>query len=170
VQLGEGKKVASNSQGWFAFSHVAPGPAEVRLDLSNLPASWMVAEPHQRVMVGRYKTVQLPFPLLRAGSLRGVVFIDGNGDGVFQPHEEPLEGVAVVLSPGDDFRKTNADGEYLFEHLFPGGYLLAVYEEDLPKGYELASKAPLVVTVQPEQEASGADFAVRLIPGPGQDL
>ena len=42
-------------------------------------------------------------------------------------------------------------------------------EEDLPKGYELVSKTPLVVTLVAGEEASKADFAVRLIPGPGQD-
>ena len=169
ARLGEGKKVASNAQGWFAFSRVAPGLAEVHLDLSDLPASWMVMQPHQQVTVTRYHTARLSFPLVQAASLRGTVFIDGNGDGVFQPQEEPLEHVAVILSPSDDFRKTNPDGEFQFEPLSPGGYLLSIYEEDLPKGYELVSKTPLVVTLVAGEEASKADFAVRLIPGPGQD-
>ena len=38
------------------------------------------------------------FPVVKAASIQGSVFIDANGDGIVQEAEEPLEGIAVVLS------------------------------------------------------------------------
>jgi len=64
------------------------------------------------------------------GSITGIVFEDTNGDGIWQPDEPTLEGMAVYLDlpgglEGDEnkpFALTDANGKFRFDGLTPGPY------------------------------------------------
>ena len=90
------------------------------------------------------------------------MFIDANGDGIFQETEEPLEQIAVILSPGEQFRRTNSDGIFRFEQLLPGPYTVTIYREDLPKGYELAAEDHVTLELAAGQDVRDVHFAARL--------
>ena len=167
VQLVDRRRtVLTDEQGRFAFTRVAPGTHELQVDLSNLDPVWTTPQMHRTVKVGKRKTVHIPIPIIQGGAIRGLLFIDANGDGIFQDTEEPLENVVISLRPAEDFRKTDGDGIFLFEYLVPGGYTVEVNPESLPTGYELASPGAAEVAVDAGGEAAVA-FAVRLA-GPVQ--
>jgi hypothetical protein len=156
------RRAATDAQGRFAFGRVVPGTQAVQLDLSNLDPAWSAPQPKREVAVRRRRTARLAFPLVRGGGIRGKVFIDENGDGAFQETEEPLEGIAVILLPAEDFRRTDADGAFQFDYLAPGDYTVKLYVEDLPGGYELTSSQTVEATVRPGQVTEAMEFAVRL--------
>jgi hypothetical protein len=118
--------------------------------------------PRRQVSVKAQREAQVDFALIQGGRISGHVFIDANGDGVFQDLEEPLEGIAVVLQPGDEFRRTDADGAFVFEEIMPGDYALSVHAKDLPGGYALASSEPMPVAIDTAEDVAGADFPVRI--------
>ena len=74
--------------------------------------------------------------LVGPGELRGTAWLDGNSDGVRQPWEAPLAGVAVTVDGVTLL--TDRDGRYAFAGLAPGTYAVAVA---LPAG--------LTVTLNP---------------------
>ena len=121
-----------------------------------------MAAPAQTVEVGRNRHATVYFPLVASSSIEGRVFIDGNQDGFFQETEEPLEQIAVILNPGEQFRRTNADGAFRFEQLLSGPYTVTMHREDLPKGYEPASEEHVALQLAPGQHASGVNFATKL--------
>ena len=162
LALGGDREIVTTSQGRFAFTRVTPGSQRVSVDLATLPLDWTLAAPSQTVTVGRNKRVTVLFPLVAASSIEGRVFIDGNGDGLFQETEEPLEQIAVILSPGEQFRRTDSDGVFRFEQLLPRPYTVRVYREDLPKGYELASDERVAVQVTAGRHVRDVGFAARL--------
>ncbi|MFO0953520.1 MAG: SdrD B-like domain-containing protein, partial [Isosphaeraceae bacterium] len=72
-------------------------------------------------------------------SLSGFVYVDANNDGLRQPAEAGLSGVAVMLTGTDDLNRpvrltttTAGDGSYLFLNLRPGTYTVA---ETQPSAY-----------------------------------
>ncbi len=156
------RKALTDARGRFAFTRVVPGAHALRLDLSNLDPLWTTPQARRALTVRRRRTVQVAFPLVRGASLQGLVFIDANGDGLFQETDEPLEDIAVMLLPDEDVRKTDAEGIFLFEYLLPGAYTLRVLSDQLPLGYELGSPETVRVTLDAGERVEGVGFAVRL--------
>ncbi len=80
--------------------------------------------------------VDYDFCELPPSSISGVVYVDANHDCVRDEDEAPLEGVVIQLRDtlGNVLRttKTNSDGEYHFDELAPGEYV--IFEEQ-PDGF-----------------------------------
>ncbi|MBI3009831.1 MAG: hypothetical protein HYY57_02475, partial [Candidatus Omnitrophica bacterium] len=165
VRVGD-QEVLTDDQGRFKFPRAVPGVQRVILDVANLDPTWVPQESEQMVDIKRYRPTVISFPLTKATSIRGAVFIDDNEDGIFQEHEEPLEGIAIVMKPDEQFRRTDANGEFFFDHLRPGRYRIEIYTADLPTGYESFSTSVVEVEAVGEEGVRDVNFAVRLIPGP----
>lgn len=107
-----------------------------------------------------------------SSSLRGEVFADLDGDGTRDPDEEPLSGWKVFLdidgngtpSNGEPELLTDANGQYAFNGLLPGGYTVAIV---IPAGF--AQTTPPsdthIVQLGEDETVSGLNFgAQQLLP------
>ncbi|QGJ68433.1 Hypothetical protein PBC10988_0920 [Planctomycetales bacterium 10988] len=81
--------------------------------------------------------IEYDFAELPPSSLAGTVFDDLDNDGIQDPGEPGLEGVTITLIGTDDRGnpvqlqvQTDADGNYLFENLRPGEYILLEAQPD----------------------------------------
>jgi hypothetical protein len=112
------------------------------------------------------------------GSIGDYVWYDENGDGVQDSDETGLADITVLLyeddgngtyEPGTDAlimtTTTGSDGEYLFEYLSAGNYLVIVDtgDDDLPtdgfgERYYLTTDNPHPVTLVTSQDYEDADF------------
>ena len=95
-----------------------------------IPNSWLTDE--ISVTLGTTSFTKLGFGEVKAVSLAGSSFIDGNGDGAFDPDEAGAEGAIVSLEGVDDTgaRVTRqaeiaADAVFSFGGLRPGNYKVA---------------------------------------------
>ncbi|MCH9697227.1 MAG: MSCRAMM family adhesin SdrC [Gammaproteobacteria bacterium] len=68
------------------------------------------------------------------GVIKGRVFIDSNGDGLFQADEKPLGGVILQVEGTRLMLRTDPDGYYTIANLPTGSYRLTVDERRLPLG------------------------------------
>jgi hypothetical protein len=91
------------------------------------------------VTLGSTDSTNNNFGEIKAASLSGFVYLDPDNDGVMQPGENGIGGVAISLSGTDDLgndvaltQTTAADGSYHFASLRPGNYTL---KETPPSGY-----------------------------------
>ena len=166
VRLADQREALTDAQGRFSFFRVVPGKQEIELNASSLDPALTAVRPRRPITVKRHRTLSVDFPLIKTGSMSGHVFIDENSDGAFQDTEEPLEGIPVILQPGqpgEQFRRTTGDGEYQFEDLLPGRYTVQLHTEDIPAGYQLASPQAATADVAAGQEVKAVNFAVRLV-------
>lgn len=110
--------------------------------------------------------------LVAVGSIGDFVWHDANGDGVYNPGEEPLAGVRLELwwdSDGDGVcetyigdRITDSAGRYLFDGLGVGTYEVRVDDSTLPWAAVLsAGTDPHRVTLSPNEHYRDADFGYR---------
>lgn len=68
------------------------------------------------------------------GILKGRLFLDANGDGLFQEDEKPLAGVILKLDGTKLALRTDADGYYTIANLPTGSFRINVDEKQLPLG------------------------------------
>lgn len=75
------------------------------------------------------------FGLVLSSSINGTVFLDNNGDGIFDPGDTPLPGINVTLYDINGYlgsSVTGADGKYSFTSLYPGTYNVTYDASGLP--------------------------------------
>ena len=121
-----------------------------------------------RIPVGPGQTlVDYDFYEWQPGTLAGSVFIDGDGDCLFDAGEQPLQHVRVQLLDSDGAvvaeTQTDAAGAYRFTHLQPGQYRI---REIQPAGWyqggqRLGSGGGVIL---------GEDLMGQIQVGPGQNL
>ena len=80
---------------------------------------------------------------LPPASIAGTVYVDADGDCVYDPEESPLVGVTITLRDASGATvgttTTDADGNYSFDDLAPGEYSVT---ETQPDGYYQGDQVP----------------------------
>jgi hypothetical protein len=82
------------------------------------------------------------------GTISGVVFIDEDGDGEYDPGEPVLEGVTIGVANGEIILETKTDGAGAFVfNVEPGVWQGVIYP---PQGYSVINDATREVEIEPE--------------------
>jgi hypothetical protein len=82
------------------------------------------------------------------GTIHGMVFIDEDGDGEYDPGEPVLEGVTIGLTNGEIILETKTDGAGSFVfNIGPGVWQGVIYP---PQGYSVINDATRQVVIESE--------------------
>ncbi len=107
-------------------------------------ATWTSSDPAFIVIGSDLATVNDPVACACGGPLSfgNHVWSDEDGDGVFDPEEDGIGGVTVILYNADGSvyatTVTDADGQYVFTDVPPGNYYLELDFGTLPNGSEVS--------------------------------
>jgi len=121
----------------LAFSPAQNVQLSLGFDISFLTLG--PANASKTLTLGINSRIGLPLPFAIKGRVEGTVWVDANGNGVFDPNEEPLSG--LVVNASGSRVSTNAQGFYRTPPLEPG--TLSVNLEQLPAGLAPALSLPL---------------------------
>jgi hypothetical protein len=99
--------------------------------------------------------------LAQSGAITGIVFADGNGNGVYDPGEQGVGNVGITFSGvGDPVSgATNADGSYFFTANL-GTWTVTISP---PAGFEVVNGASQSVNVAAAEQSLVLDFGLRPI-------
>lgn len=113
---------AVNADGEYEFRNLPPGSYLLELDLDSLPPDFQPpAQTSWTLKVVPLRGTYLDVALSAQRAVSGVVFVDTDGDGQFDPQkDEPVEGARVVA--GGVEAVTGRGGAYILRHL-PAGKL-----------------------------------------------
>jgi hypothetical protein len=98
-------------------------------------------------------------PGAAAGSIRGSVFLDDNGDGVRSASELPAANVTVVLD-GRYSVRTDSQGNFEFPRVAAGAHEISVVPDNLPLPWFLDEGTTTTIQVR-VREASRVDIGAR---------
>ena len=161
---------STNSTGQYGFSNLPTGSYIVLVDSLDpqFPASVQQTQDFdgradhkaQVSLTASLTTVDFGYQPVGSGSIGDQVFIDANGDGLFQTNENTISGVPVTLyedsngngsiDPQDAIianTTTDANGQYLFADLAAGRYLVKI--DDISAAVPSDSRGSLLVCSTP---------------------
>ncbi|MDX2344228.1 MAG: SdrD B-like domain-containing protein, partial [Acidimicrobiia bacterium] len=129
--------VVSGPDGTWDLPALPPGDYTVELDLTTVPDGMTPTTGTDEAVtlpVGGHEVVD--FGLAEVVDLGSTVWIDTDGDGVVDPDENGIPNVTVSLYDETGLliaiTVTDSDGNYLFEDLPPGTYLVSLDSDSLP--------------------------------------
>ena len=144
-------QTTTGADGMFSFANLRPDTYKLRVDapenyvFSGAMASGVLPLDEQRDGRGYSASFQLlggahvegiGYGMLTQGSVSGIVWLDNDYDGMVSGGEEGLRGATVTLETTDGTQiarqQTLRSGEFAFDGLMPGEYLLRM---DLEEGY-----------------------------------
>ena len=100
------------------------------------------------------------FGLQQAGSIAGLVYVDGDGDQHHANHERGIGGVEINVYDGDSLvaqGTTSANGEFHLAGLSPGAYAVTT---KLPTGF-VETSAPTIQTVVGGERTTSVSFGIQ---------
>jgi hypothetical protein len=155
----------------IANAVIGSGRFESGVILDPLAAPTLVTtRPNQRsiVIAVRYETRagSLMAPLGgRVGGggapLAGVVFLDGNANGVFDANETGVANLTVILD-GKFSARTDAQGRYEFPFVGAGEHVISLITDNLPLPWGVSNDGATKVNVSPRQPARVNIGAIKL--------
>ncbi len=149
----------SDRNGDFRVENVKAGGHLVYLDLLSVRADLtLLTSPQQTVALRPGRDMIVDFRLVRTGRLRGVVWMDLNGNGKIDDGEQLLADVRVVTGSGRD-TLTDAQGEFILGDLPPGEHVVLIDEKTLPENTKSAPGS-LRVTVEAGGETANVNFPI----------
>jgi len=131
---GSVREAVTDAQGRFRFGRLWGKTVPISLDVSTLPAGYVVSTPQTRLIdpgVRRDRTVV--FGALGRAEVRGRVFDDLDGDGRYSAGERGIAGVQLSLD--GRWARTDPSGWFMFRDLPGGAYTLLLVLETLPLRY-----------------------------------
>jgi hypothetical protein len=84
------------------------------------------------------------------GAVRGILFMDKNGNGLRDADEPGVPHVTIYLDGGSSI-ETNANGEFAFNRVASGDHHLQIDVANVPLPWSVNEEKPLVVTVEPRE-------------------
>ena len=81
-----------------------------------------------------------------SGTVRGILFLDRNNNGVRDPGEDGVAGVTVYLDRGFSV-ETDANGEFRFDSVATGTHAVRINVSNVPLPWEPKDEKPIDVTV-----------------------
>ena len=114
---GSARSVTVDSSGEYQFRNLPPGSYALEIDATTLPADFhMPPQTSWVVTVAPLENFYLDVPLSVQRSISGIVFIDRDGDGKFDPDKDlPVAGARVIASTTEV--TTGNGGTYLLRNI-----------------------------------------------------
>jgi hypothetical protein len=119
-RIGAPLTVTVDTSGAYQFRNLAPGSYKLEIDPATLPANFrMPSQSSWLVTVKPLENFYLDIPQVAERAVSGIVFIDKDGNGKFDPeNDETIAGARVITGPTEV--TTNESGLYLLRGL-PAG-------------------------------------------------
>lgn len=128
-----GRRVTSDQNGEYLFQSVEPGIYEVNFELRSLDADYTPVTGPKLVKIKENENMFFDFGLTLNGTISGKVFIDLNGNGIYDSGDKYLDWVGIALDGGKRKVYTGGDGTFYFENVPLGSHTIEILEESLPK-------------------------------------
>jgi hypothetical protein len=128
-----GRRAITNEKGEYLYQYVEPDCYKLYFDLRSLAADYTPISDAILFKIQENENIFFDFGVTLNGSVAGQVFLDQNGNRIYDEDDQPLDWVAVVLDNSQKKVFTGADGSFYFENVPLGEHTVEILAESLPK-------------------------------------
>lgn len=148
LRIGGRSAAQTDAVGRVAVDGVPEGQYVVSIDDATVPTEFVPVRSEMEAVVATGGVSEVTFALVRGGTVRGVAFVDENGDGQLSVGEQGVEGVLVTLQPAG-IRTSDSLGAFEFAQLLPGEYAIVVDQASLPQDLKVVNNGIYPLTLPP---------------------
>jgi len=159
VRLGPFSAI-TDAAGDYAFTRVPEGQFKLALDRNKLPVAYAWDEKPRALTVTGRSRVNVDLEVIPLNAIRGHVYIDRNGNGLFDD-DEGLPNAVVAINGA--VTVTSVTGSYAFYNQPPGRFTVRLVVQRLARGLASAAPAELDVELTGDKPLVGVDFKVNRI-------
>jgi len=146
IKANNGKTAATDTVGFYKITGLKGKQAGLTLDLRTVPKGYSpTTDVERKVDIVNASVKRVDFGLTTRTEIAGLIFKDKNSNGQYDPGEEPMSGVILIL---DEKTKTATSplGEFMFRRLSPGEHNIRVDLKSIPIKY--IPKVPILKAVK----------------------
>jgi hypothetical protein len=142
ITINAGLTAVSDADGAWRFADIKHGIYKVKIIVKSVPIEYAIlAAAEQTVNVQAKNQSVVNFPIVRTGSVTGLVFKDSNRNGQYDSGEEPLSGVVVKVDGSETISFSDSNGRFTLVNLPPVKSTIRVATDFLPE--EMDATTPL---------------------------
>lgn len=150
--------ISSDKDGKVCFSMIDHGKYMVMVDLNEVPVDLLCPiNLNQTVEIGT-QSVILAFPLQRAASIEGRIFVDKNKNGIYEQGEMGLS--ERIIYANEQVMISDDDGIYRFGNILPERYKVSLSKDSIPEGFEAITPLSLEIELKQGEKKTGIDFGI----------
>jgi hypothetical protein len=147
IRLDERSASRTDAAGRTTIDGVREGEYRISVDENSIPVGFVVLQPEVRARVTADGKTPVAFALTPGATLRCLVYLDENGNGVRDKTEPGVADVNAALQPLGRVTATDLDGFLLFRDLKPGTYTITLDGRILPNNIKLAGVTSYTATL-----------------------
>ena len=161
LTLDDGSVAYTDMRGYYRFDYVKEGERTLKLDPASLPLNLLPLSVSKKiVVVEEGKSYEEEFALYALRTVIGTVFVDENGNGIFEAGEEGVADVEVSI--GDNITLTDDMGRFFLKKLKSGMHKIEMDITTIPEGYGIVGDAFKEITLAPIGEIKeDVDFPLK---------
>ncbi len=146
IKADNGKTAATDTLGFYKITGLKGKQAGLTLDLSTVPKGYSpTTDVERKADIVNASVKRVDFGLATRTEIAGLIFNDKNGNGQYDPGEESIPGVVLILD-GKAKTVTSPLGEFMFRQLVPGEHEIRVDLKSIPIKY--IPKVPILKKVK----------------------
>ena len=147
----------TDADGKFIFFNVSTGIHRIGVDMLTLPVIYNTVEHNRMIHVVAGASLKQDLGLRVVAGVSGRVFLDSNGNGVYDVGESCFAGVRILTEREDVWTTTSPNGDYYLQ-LTSGEHILAIDLDTLPSN--LKPGQPVKVIIGDDGKETAADLVV----------
>jgi hypothetical protein len=143
-----GRQATTNAKGEYLYQYVEPDSYKLYFDLRSLAADYTPINDPKLFKLKENENMFFDFGVTINGSISGRLFLDQNGNQLYDASDQALEWVAVILDNGKQKAYTDKDGIFYFENVRLGEHTVAAVADSLPKNMTFAGKNSFTMPIK----------------------
>ncbi len=147
IKTSQGQTATTDAKGYYKIKDVVGKLTTLELNTKTLPRNYSpTTSVSKDVDIVHATTKRVDFGATTRMEVSGIVFLDKNGNGKYDPGvDEPVKGVVIVFD-GKEKIASSILGEYMFRKMAPGEHTVAIDLKTLPLKY--IPKVPVKKTIR----------------------
>ncbi len=182
VKLEDGSTCETDKNGKFKFSNVIEGIHKISMEERRIPANfYILSSVKKEIIIKARRTQKVNFALIEGSTISGRVINDINKNKKIDKDEKGIKDVLVLLKPIEKEKTktkekylkemilntyTDSNGNFIFENILPGEYILSVDIETLPKRAWFITSPSKKIKILPGQKLENQNFFILIKPRP----